>query len=389
MSLIPVLGEHETLALCTTHSIARFGDGELRVALGGHAISQHGDKRLALELRNILQSEVPGLLVGIPNFERTVRKNTWEKYRKGKFGRLYVPGRTYASSFITRPDSAPWIDSPEYWEGVRQLWRGKDVVLVTGDSKSLTPPMLSEAASVRLVTGPRQDAYAEVKRLEREVGTPSGVVILCLGCAATVLASRLHRRGVHALDLGHIGMFMRHAGAYAFAREDLATDRYRQLLREKHASIAWGKHGHSHAPEVQQYIKEIGARTVLDYGCGRATLAAALPDVKVFEYDPGVAGKDDLPKPADIVVCTDVLEHIEPELLDRVLRHIYLLAKRAAYFVIATRLARELLPDGRNAHLIVQPPEWWVERLQSHGWKISRSEQRKGLCIWAEKSAAE
>lgn len=380
--------EAATILRCRTHSIARFGDGELRLAVGGSAVSQQADKRLALELRAILRDTVPGLLVGVPNFEKTPRQDVWAKYRKGKFAALYVSGHEYASSFITRPDSAPWIDTPEYWASVRQLWSNRDVVLVAGDRKSITPELLSDAWSVRTISAPPKNAYSEVDRIEREVGEHADLVILCLGATATVLASRLHRRGIHALDLGHLGMFMRHAGAYSFGREDLASEEYRKQLVEKHASMAWGKHGHSHAPEVQEYIKQLGARSVLDYGCGRATLAKALPDVKVQEYDPGIDGKDHLPKPADLVVCTDVLEHIEPQLLDSVLRHIFLLARRGAYFVIATRPARELLPDGRNAHLIVQSPEWWLRKLNEHGWTNIRTEERKGLCVWAEKSAA-
>lgn len=383
---IRVISEAETIVRCLTHSIARFGDGELRLAVGGNAISQHADKRLAAELRTILRNDVPGLLVGLPNFERTPRQDVWTKYRKGKYAALYASGRQYASSFVTRPDSAPWIDRPEYWAAVRMLWDKKHVVLVAGDRKSITPAMLSSAASVRTITAPPRDAYNDIDRIEREVGPHADLVILCLGATATVLAYRLHRRGVRALDLGHIGMFIRHAGAYAFEPSDLASAQYREQLQAKHTGSVWGKHGHSHAPEVIQFLKQIGGRSVLDYGCGRATLAKALPDAKVSEYDPGVPGKDHLPKPADLIVCTDVLEHIEPELLDTVMRHIYLLAARGAYLVIATRPARELLPDGRNAHLIVQPPEWWLGKLRQQGWTNIRSEQRKGLCVWLEKS---
>lgn len=380
-----VLSEAETIDLCRTQSIARYGDGELRVALGGSAISQRRDKRLAHELRTILRENVAGLLVGVPNFDATPRKQNWDKYRDDQFAMLYTTGRQYASSLITRPDSAPWIDRPEYWQAVRELWRGQDAVLVVGDRKSITPEMLMDAASVRVVTGPTKHAYTDIDRLEREIGTPSGPVLMCLGCTATALASRLHKRGVHALDLGHIGMFMRHAGAYAFEPADLASAGYREQLQEKHASMAWGKHGHSHAPEIIDFCKHLGARSVLDYGCGRATLKKALPDLKVFEYDPGIVGKDELPKIADVVACTDVLEHVEPELIDRVLRHIYLLAARGAYLVIATRPAREALPDGRNAHLIVKPSDWWVEKLREHGWKKIRTEVRKGFCVWLEK----
>lgn len=383
-----VFSESETLVMCQRHSIARFGDGELRLAVGGSAISQKADPRLAAELRSILRDEVPGLLVGLPNFSRTPRQDVWSRYRKGQFASLYARGRQYASSFITRPDSAPWIDCPEYWAAVPKLWEHESVVLVSGDRKSITPEMLTHARSVRSVTAPSKDAYGEADRIEREIGQHDGVVVLCLGATATVLAARLHKRGIRALDLGHLGMFMQHAGAYSFKCHDLATDAYRHQLQSKHAAIAWGKHGHSHAAEVLELIKRFGARTVLDYGCGRATLARALPPtVKVQEYDPGVIGKDHLPKPADLIACTDVLEHIEPELLDHVLRHIYLLARRGAYFVIATRPARESLPDGRNAHLIVQPPAWWIEKLREHGWSIIRTEQRKGFCVWAEKQS--
>lgn len=380
-----VRDELETLSLCHTHSISRFGDGELRVAVGGSAISQRADKRLARELREILHDKVPGLLVGVPNFERTPCATRWARYRDGQFSDLYVPGRQYASSFISRPDNAPWIDTPEYWEAVKSLWRKRSVVLVVGDDKSITPEMLVEASSVRIVLAPRRDAYADIERISEEIGTPSGIVMMCLGCTATALAARLHRRGVHALDLGHVGMFMKHAGAYRFKRDELASEDYRKQLQEKHAGMKWGKHGHSHAPEVQALLMQLGGRSVLDYGCGQGTLAKALPGVKVFQYDPGVPGKDDLPKPADVVVCTDVLEHVEATLLSRVLQHIYLLAARGAYLVIATRPAREILPDGRNAHLIVRPPEWWLQMIKDVGWTKIRSEERKGLCVWLEK----
>ncbi len=378
-----VLGERETLAAIAQESISRFGDGELRLAVDGACSSQQADKKLAAELRTIL-AEPKNCLVGIPNAKAGPRIVQWARYTEAPYDALFKAKR-YGSAFITRPDSAPSIDTPDYWDAVRDLWRGKDVVLVVGDTKSITPEMLSEAASVRVVNGPRQNAYAEIGRIEEEIGTPSGTVILCLGAAATVLAYRLAQKGVHALDLGHMGMFMRHAGAYLTPPEKLASPAYRLQLRLKHGSVNWGKSGHSHAPEVLAFAEELGARTVLDYGCGRGTLAASVPTLKVIEYDPGIAGKDGLPKPADMVVSTDVLEHIEPELLDGVLAHQYRLAGKGAYLVISLRLAREILADGRNAHLVVKPADWWLEKLGAVGWKIQRAESRKGLCVWLVK----
>jgi hypothetical protein len=63
------------------------------------------------------------------------------------------------------------------------------------------------------------------------------------------------------------------------------------------------------------------------------------------------------------VVCTDVLEHIEPELIDNVLDHLKDLTRKVAFLAIATRPARKNLADGRNAHLIIQPSSWWLAKL--------------------------
>lgn len=73
-----------------------------------------------------------------------------------------------------------------------------------------------------------------------------------------------------------------------------------------------------------------------------------------------------LPASAGIVVCTDVLEHIEPACLDEVINHMRALMRVAGYFVIATRPDEsKLLSDGRNPHLIIKPGDWWRSRLSS------------------------
>jgi 2-polyprenyl-3-methyl-5-hydroxy-6-metoxy-1,4-benzoquinol methylase len=68
---------------------------------------------------------------------------------------------------------------------------------------------------------------------------------------------------------------------------------------------------------------------------------------------------DAAPEPHDIVACTDVLEHIEPDCLDDVLKDIRRCTKKVAFLLIATRPAIKVLADGRNAHLIQQPYTWW------------------------------
>jgi hypothetical protein len=392
-----ILSEEETLKACRTLSIARFGDGELRLATGGSAISQKADPALARELRALLE-RYEGFVVGIPNFWATPNKATWSKYQAQPFAALFGQPE-YGSAFITRPDSAPWIDTPEYWRQVRELWRGRDVTLVAGNDKSLTPALLEGSASVRLVAGPERDAYSAVDALEDQLRDRTGLVVLCLGAAATVLAARLARRGVHALDLGHMGMFMKHAGMYSVAGDALISDHYRKLNRQLHEDPrGFGGDGKKHAERVLEYARKIDARSICDYGCGEGTLKPALQALGwcgfVSEYDPAMKGREALPKPAHLLVCTDVLEHIEPDRLELVMRHQFLVAERGAFFTIATRPANKVLPDGRNAHLIQETPDWWMAKLAAIGWVVEdrfdkmKDGKAREVWVWLRKPAS-
>lgn len=385
---LDILTERETLtAALAGFSLSRFGDGELRLAVGGRCISQEADPALALELRLILQQSKA--LCCIPT-QVNARTEDWARYFCPPYAELYREKKHYGSAFITRPDNAPEIDTPDYWDLVESIWRGREVTLVGGTLRSLTPKMLSSAKFVRWIQTPATNAYAEIDRIEAEIGFPRRQpVLLCVGATATVLAERLAVKGIHALDLGHIGMFMKAAGAYRYAPEDLASGFYREQLQEMHATHKWGGDGGKHAQAVRDFIAEIGANSILDYGCGREKLAKALPDWRVHGYDPGIRGKDKNPKPVDLVVCTDVLEHVEPGKLPAVLDHIFRLARIGAYFVVATRPAKMVLPNGKNAHLLVETPEFWVKTLQNSGWKPKNmrfsAQGDKEVRIWARK----
>ena len=98
------------------------------------------------------------------------------------------------------------------------------------------------------------------------------------------------------------------------------------------------------------------------HGCGKSTLANNLP-FHINQYDPCIEKYAGTPEAADIVVCTDVLEHIEPDYLDNVLDDLQRLTRKVGFFTVATRPAVKTLSDGRNAHLIQRPVEWWVPKL--------------------------
>lgn len=212
-----VLSEGRTLELALAgRSIARFGDGELKLALGASAKSQVGHPELAKALKAVLREVGGPCLPCIPNIDthpRGPKEPFWSAYRSSRYTTLYEPKAVYGSAFVTRPDSAPAIDTAEYWEAVIDLWRGKDVVLVRGSEKSLTAERLVGAHGVREIVGPRQHAWAEHREIFAQLKHETRPVLMCLGATATVLAHRLSHEGVHALDLGHIGMFLKRRGA--------------------------------------------------------------------------------------------------------------------------------------------------------------------------------
>lgn len=148
------------------------------------------------------------------------------------------------------------------------------------------------------------------------------------------------------------------------SRTKLITDEYRALNQSLHDSDArYGANGHRWARLVRLLVQQNGLRDVLDYGCGKQTLAKALPGITVRGYDPAFEELSATPAPADLVVCGDVLEHVEPDLIDAVLDDLSRCTLRLAFLVIATRPARKTLPDGRNAHLSQMSASRWMEKI--------------------------
>lgn len=145
----------------------------------------------------------------------------------------------------------------------------------------------------------------------------------------------------------------------------LVSAEYKAQISKLHQeSPSWGTTGRDYAGVVQSYIHQYAPKNILDYGCGKQTLARALRKYRIIGYDPGLPGLDTpVKEPCDLVVCTDVLEHIEPDCLDDVLDDIQRVTREHLFLQICTVPAFAVLPDGRNAHLIVKPARWWMEQL--------------------------
>lgn len=147
----------------------------------------------------------------------------------------------------------------------------------------------------------------------------------------------------------------------------LITDNYREQQEHLHETTDYGVVAEQYGEMVSAMIDALEVDTVLDYGCGHnLSLQRTLkPEraIKYQAYDPGVPEYSEKPVPSQMVVCIDVLEHIEPNCLEDVLDHLEAMTEFVLVATVHTGPAGKVLQDGRNAHLIQKPMEWWLPKI--------------------------
>lgn len=147
----------------------------------------------------------------------------------------------------------------------------------------------------------------------------------------------------------------------------LISEEYRKMQQQLHENPNYGVASVQYAPLVAQVIDGVGATEMLDYGAGKGRLGMALKQhltrpLSIRHYEPAREEWAATPAPCNFVACIDVLEHIEPELLDNVLDDLQRVTAKVGLFTVHTGRAAKVLPDGRNAHIIQQPPAWWLPK---------------------------
>ena len=136
-------------------------------------------------------------------------------------------------------------------------------------------------------------------------------------------------------------------------------------------------------PTLINVTKENNCKTLLDYGCGKAipydkdrckevglrNPVQELCNIESFDlYDPAYEKYAELPdKKYDIVVCTDVLEHIAEQDIDYVLTQILSRSNKVVFLNISCRPAVKHFKEGKfkgkNVHISVFDPSWWGHKI--------------------------
>lgn len=155
------------------------------------------------------------------------------------------------------------------------------------------------------------------------------------------------------------------------------------------------------AHRIRSVIQRTGARTILDYGCGKGTQYRPAPISQqgvvrwnsiqeywgvdsIRLYDPGYEPYSELPTGRfDGVVCTDVLEHCPEEDLAWIVEGLFDYARKFVFANVACFPARKTLPNGENAHCTIKPAGFWKSLLEASAsrnpgllWEVWLEEKR-------------
>ncbi len=165
--------------------------------------------------------------------------------------------------------------------------------------------------------------------------------------------------------------------------------------RKRQAKNAYdGKSTLAYAPIIKNIIQNEKVKNMIDYGCGKGNFynngfslgGNSIPPlrdywgIKIKLYDPCYEKYSKFEKNEifDLLICIDVLEHIPEDDIDWILKRFFSISNKFIFINVACYEAIALLPDGKNAHINVQKPIWWSNKIQK---LLKNQNQIKLICV--------
>ncbi|MDR0520731.1 MAG: GT-D fold domain-containing protein [Planctomycetaceae bacterium] len=245
------------------YSIARFGDGEIRLILGHRLPFQRFDTLLRHRLLEILQAvSYDRFLVGHCPFSESpvdrsfkaswnrfaafIRKDIlhqknisrqnnrysyyqWNWMQCWRFLESRIPAAEYGDAQISRMRLFQHIPL----EKIRKIWQNRDVVFVVPKNGKFVfdARLFGSVRSAEYLYIKPVNAFDDYSRILTEAlqKEKSKLFFIAAGPTATVLAYDLHQAGYQALDFGHLPMCYREFLGEAPAPEKL--DAFGQILQ--------------------------------------------------------------------------------------------------------------------------------------------------------------
>lgn len=122
--------------------------------------------------------------------------------------------------------------------------------------------------------------------------------------------------------------------------------------------------------EISLFIDYLKPKNILDYGCGNGVLLKLLKHkytkINIDGYDPAIKEFSIIPNNHyDMIINTDVLEHIPKSDIADVVNHIKSLSNNV-FFCLHHGKAYTILPNGENAHITIEPKEWYHNLMKNY-----------------------
>lgn len=127
----------------------------------------------------------------------------------------------------------------------------------------------------------------------------------------------------------------------------------------------YGSYGYRWKLGISALIKKHNIDSIIDFGAGKKTLEKSMGhEIPIQSYDPAFDGLTPNLTPADLLVCTHVLEHVEPEYLQSTLDYLSTLTNKVFLLVMDNGISGKILPDGTESNLIQKDMDWWESKIK-------------------------
>lgn len=216
----------------TRCSLARFGDGEFKLAAGylssrldnSEGIGfQQFDSGLARRLYEILNTYNPNYKIGLPSpiFGYNLGRMTssarqhWKNQSLVRIDWLWnnvYRKQFFLDSFFTRfyIDYVDHSKSPDYVNKLKRIWDNRTVIIVEGcyTRLGIGNDLFDNAQSIKRIICPAKNAFRCINKIEDAIITVADskdvLVLVALGPTATVIAADMSKSGIQTIDIGHI-----------------------------------------------------------------------------------------------------------------------------------------------------------------------------------------
>ncbi|MBR0480614.1 DUF1792 domain-containing protein [Candidatus Saccharibacteria bacterium] len=199
-------------------SIARFGDGELRIMENVPSdFYQKSDEKLASDLIAVTKNK--DIIVCFPKPLKTLKGLTlsaklfWISniYWNRKSWKKYIDiRRAYGNTQITRPymDYKNKAEAKEKYKNLKKVWQNEKICIIEGEKTHLGEgnDLFNNTKSIKRILAPAKNAYDQIDKIfhEAQKVPKDYIFLIALGPTATVLVSKLAKVGRRAFDIGHV-----------------------------------------------------------------------------------------------------------------------------------------------------------------------------------------